>query len=68
MSVNEDRVPVEDQFKPRPPQPNAISKRLKIAYVSSNYRNHAQATQLSSFFQEHDKSNLKFLLSLLLKQ
>jgi len=59
LSCNEDRVPVKDQFKPRPPQPDAINKRLKVAYVSSNYRNHAQGTQMSSFFQQHDRTRFE---------
>lgn len=36
-----------------------INKKLKIAYVSSNYRNHAQGSQLSTFFKEHDREKFE---------
>lgn len=36
-----------------------LNKKLKIAYVSSNYRNHAQGSQLASFFKEHDRNEFE---------
>lgn len=41
------------------PDARSVNKKLKVAYISSNYRNHAQGTQLSSFFKEHDRENFE---------
>jgi predicted O-linked N-acetylglucosamine transferase (SPINDLY family) len=37
----------------------ALNKKLKIAYISSNYRNHAQGSQLESFFKEHNRDQFE---------
>lgn len=42
LSSDEEKVDQKDQFPLRTPDPTKNNKRLKIAYVSSNYRNHAQ--------------------------
>lgn len=34
-------------------------RKLKIAYISSNFRNHAQGTQMSSFFKHHDRDKFE---------
>jgi predicted O-linked N-acetylglucosamine transferase (SPINDLY family) len=36
-----------------------IDKKLKIAFVSSNYRNHAQGSQLGTLFKEFDRNHFE---------
>ena len=36
-----------------------LNKKLKIAYISSNFRNHAQGSQLGTFFKEHNRDEFE---------
>ncbi len=57
-------IPLNLQYQ-HTPNPNNINninntnKKLKIAYVSSNYRNHAQGFQMLSYFKEHNRDQFE---------
>lgn len=63
LAAKELKVRIEKQY--RHDKNQDVNKKLKIAYVSSNYRNHAQGSQLGTFFQCHDRINFEvFAISL----
>lgn len=39
-----------------PPPPRPWPRRLRLGYISCNFMNHAQGTQLMTFFAHHDRS------------
>eukprot|EP01127_Copromyxa_protea_P018796 TRINITY_DN5990_c0_g1_i2.p1 TRINITY_DN5990_c0_g1~~TRINITY_DN5990_c0_g1_i2.p1 ORF type:complete len:796 (-),score=133.02 TRINITY_DN5990_c0_g1_i2:68-2191(-) len=58
--LSEDGVKQDEPTKyQHVPNPSLVGKKLKVGYVTSNFRNHAQGTQLSSFFKEHDREKFE---------